>query len=94
MTIGKCLQSIIIPHQNEFIFIWLYIGFAIYYWIQVVFILEEDSSYGFSNEDNYKWMLIATLGEALRVTVTLGYLIFYCMTQSAQKILRTVDLNF
>ena len=39
-------------------------------------------------------MFIATLGVALSVTVTLIYLIFYCMSQSTQKVLRTVDLNF
>jgi hypothetical protein len=31
MTVSMCLTSIILPHSNEFIFIWLYIGFIIYY---------------------------------------------------------------
>jgi hypothetical protein len=47
MTIGKSLTSVFIPHQNEFIFIWLYIGFAIYFWIQVGLIATKDESYGF-----------------------------------------------
>ena len=40
MTVWKCLQSIFMPHQNEFIFIWLYIAFFIYFWLQVAFILS------------------------------------------------------
>ena len=30
---GKSLLSIFIIHQNEFIFIWLYLGFAVYFWV-------------------------------------------------------------
>ena len=42
MTVSMCLTSIILPHQNEFIFIWLFIGFIIYYIIQIGLIASHD----------------------------------------------------
>jgi hypothetical protein len=42
MTVSMCLTSIILPHSNEFIFIWLYIGFIIYYIIQIGLLASHD----------------------------------------------------
>jgi hypothetical protein len=47
MTIGKCLYSIFLIHQNEFIFIWLWLSFAIYFWVEIALILSKDDSIGF-----------------------------------------------
>lgn len=93
MTFCKCLQSIFMPHQCEFIFIWLYLAFAIYFWVQVGFILAQDDSYGFKNEENYRWMLLATTILALSVTFTLVYLVFYCLSSKTERVLKKIDYN-
>ena len=33
LTCGRSLLSMFLLHQNEFIFIWLYLGFAVYFWV-------------------------------------------------------------
>ena len=33
MDANKCWKSMIIPWHNEFIAIWLYVAFALYFWI-------------------------------------------------------------
>lgn len=65
-----------------------------YFWVQVGLILVQDDSYGFKQEQNYKYMFIATLVAALSVTVSLIYLIFYSMSLRVEKVLRQLDLNF
>ena len=45
MDVGKSLKSIFIPHQNEFMFIWLFLGFSIYFWVEVGLVATRDSSF-------------------------------------------------
>jgi hypothetical protein len=62
--------------------------------VQVGLILAQDDSYGFKEEDDYRWMLLATTTIALSVTITLVYLIFYCLSLRAEKVLKNIDFNF
>lgn len=81
------------PNCNEFIFIWLYIGFVVYFWVQSAFILLEDDSYGFKDPSSYKLMAAATITIAVSLTITLIYLIFYSMSERVNKTLYQFDLN-
>ena len=81
------------PNCNEFIFIWLYIGFVVYFWVQSAFILLEDDSYGFKDPSSYKLMAAATITIAVSLTITLIYLIFYSMSERVNKTLYQLDLN-
>ena len=95
MTIGMCLKSIFMPHQNEFIFIWLYLAFAITLWVYFGLLVARDEEvYGFKNEEYYMWMFIATLAVAVSVTVTLIYLTFYSISPWANKALDKLDWSF
>ena len=91
MTVGKCLASIFMPGCNEFIFILLYLGFAIYFWVQTGFIAFHDSSYGFKMDDSYNFMLIATLTIAICISTTLVYVLFYSLSLKMEQILRDVN---
>ena len=42
--------------HNEFIFIWLYIGFAAYFWYQFGLLVAHDDSYGYTKDENYLFM--------------------------------------
>lgn len=81
MSFGKCLKSMFIFYSSEFIFIWLYLGFAIYFWIQVAFIALHEDPYNFKQDDFYIYMLIVTIAIAVSVTFTLVYLIFYPISE-------------
>jgi hypothetical protein len=59
----------------------------------VAFIITEDDQYGFKDEENYRWMLLATSTVAISVTFTLVYLIFYCISLRTEKVLRNIDWN-
>ena len=95
MTVGKCLKSVFMPHQNEFIFIWLYLIFAITLWVYVGLLVSHDEgTYGFRKDENYGWMLVATLPVAISVTVSLIYLVFYSMSPRTERVLEKADWNF
>ena len=48
MNAARSLKSIFIPHQNEFMFIWLFLGFSVYFWVEVGFLATKDSSFAFT----------------------------------------------
>jgi len=45
MDFAKCSKSLILPWHNEWVNIWLYLGFAVYFWIQLAFILGKHKLY-------------------------------------------------
>ena len=94
MNMYRCLKSMFIFYSAEFIFIWLYFGFAVYFWIQVVLIGAHSDQYGYNVRAYYNYMLILTIMIALSVTVTLIFLTFYCISEKVKRILEHVDLNF
>ena len=49
LGIGKCLLSIFMPHHNEFIFIWLFLGFTLYFWIEAILAITESPTFGLKN---------------------------------------------
>lgn len=79
--------------HNEFIFIWLYIGFAAYFWYQFGLLMTHDESYGFKEADNWMYMQWATFVLALSLTVTLIYLIFYSIGKYWERNLKQLDLS-
>lgn len=81
------------PNCNEFIFIWLYVGFVVYFWVQSAFLLTEDESYGYADPSAYKVMGAATITIALSLTITLIYLIFYSMSQRTHDALLKLDVG-
>jgi hypothetical protein len=93
MSIGKCIYSLILIHQNEFPFIWLFLGFAIYFWVQVG-ILGARSDQDFNNDDTYKYMLIANIAAGTTVLFTAVYLTFYSISSKVQKVLQLFNRNF
>lgn len=94
MTVWKCLHSAFLFHQNEFIFIWLYFLFAVYFWYQVGLIGVHSPSYGFNNNDSYGYMLVVTIAIASTVTITLAYTLFYSISDRVRKVFEVINLNF
>lgn len=93
MTFGKCLISIFMIDHNEFIFIWLYLGFAIYFWVQFGFLVAHDDSYGYKRENYYFFMAWATFVLALSLTVSVIYLIFYSISKYWERALNRLDVS-
>lgn len=61
---------------------WIYIVFAVYFWVEAfLIILEVKSEYEFTNDYDFFYMFIATIGIAVSLTVTAIYLIFYSMSK-------------
>ena len=77
----KCLWSILVPWHNEFLNIWFYLVFSIYFWVQLGFIAAQNKKYyKFDHAKEYHFMFIATLGIALSLTMTCAFLIFYSIS--------------
>ena len=84
---GKCLLSVLMPHCNEFLSIWLYLAFAVYFWVESVMIIAKYKDYEFEDYSyDYFYMYIATWGIAFSLTVTALYLIFYAISEKALKL--------
>ena len=60
MSFGKCCYSLILPWHNEWVSIWLYLGFAVYFWIQLGFILAHYKLYQLNSGSDWLLMYIAT----------------------------------
>lgn len=93
MSIGKCLYSLILIHQNEFPFIWLYLSVSIYFMVQIAF-LATQSEFNFQSEESYKYMLIAEIAAGTTTFFTAVYLIFYSISEKVMKVLQLFNLNF
>jgi hypothetical protein len=80
-------------HQNEFIFIWLFLGFAIYFWVYAMQLLARDSSLGFKDDDSYFYMSCSVIPIAVSITTSAVYLTFYSISFRVQFILRLININ-
>lgn len=81
MSFMRCLQSLIAPNNNEFINLYIYLGFAIYFWIQLFLIMFEDKDYyDFNNEYDYYYEFIITFGVVVSFTFTFFYYLLYPMS--------------
>ena len=86
MSVGKCLMGLFYPWQNEFLTTWLYIVFAVYFWVELILIMAmSHKEYNFNNITDYYWMFIATLGIALSLTFTAIYLTFYPLSEKKRE---------
>lgn len=93
MTFGKCCYSLILPWHNEWVNIWLYLAFALYFWIQLCFILAKYKLYKLNNDIDWLLMFITTLGIAVSVTASAVYLTFYSISVRLRDILEAVNLQ-
>ena len=91
MTWTYCLKSLIDPFHNEFVNIWVYIVFALYFWVQSFLILSKSSVYEFNNDDDYYFMFVGTVGIALSLTATAVYLTFYSIGEKEQQMLESYN---
>jgi len=92
MTSRKSMKSLIVPWHNEWLAIWFYISFTIYFWFELIDIMSHDrKNYDFINHKDYEYMFIATLGIAISLTMTTTYLIFYSQSQKLHDQLERAD---
>jgi predicted membrane channel-forming protein YqfA (hemolysin III family) len=95
MSVGKCLASIFRPDNNEFLPIWLFIIFAVYEWVQVLFILIHfKKQYDLPLDVHYMLIFVATFGIAASMTASAVYLIFYPMSRETKKNLELANYCF
>ena len=86
------LKSLIVPWHNEWLSIWFYIGFALYFWISLILIMAHDrKNYDFIDHKDYEYMFIATIGFATSLTTTATYLIFYSQSKELRDLLDAFD---
>ena len=82
----------IVPWHNEWLSIWLYLGFAVYFWVEAISLLAEDShQYKFINLKDFEYMFVATLGIAISLTTTCIYLVFYSGSEIINLLLDEFD---
>lgn len=91
MTATKCTWSLLVPWHNDFLTIWLYISFALYFWIEAKFIRSRNHVYHFKFKPNFDFMFLATLGMAISLTCTAIFLIFYPISAKVNEAMNGVN---
>lgn len=88
----KCLWSLLVPWHNDWLCIWLYLGFGVYFAVETCLIMARDhSEYKFAKESNYNYMFIATLGITISLFTTAAFLILYPISENVRKIMDGFD---
>lgn len=91
MNAWKCIKSMFMAWHAEFTTIWLYLGFTVYFWINIYLILIHDDWYGYTQDDYYTYMLIVTLAIAISLSITTAYIIFYPISEETKNAFEYVD---
>ena len=92
MTWSRCLWSLLVPWHNDWLATWIYIAFGLYFLIESFIIMaREHSIYKFERESNYNYMFIATLGIAISLFTTAGFLVLYPRNQKWRDRLEGYD---
>lgn len=92
MTWTKCLWSMLMPNQNEFVSIWLYLIFFLYFFVQLFFIGLHAGTYSELTEAfDFHVMFVATFSIVITLGFTTVYLIFYPLDKEVQFNLESVN---
>lgn len=91
MNAWKCIKSMFMAWHAEFTTIWLYLGFATYFWINVYLIATRNDWYGYTQDDYYTYMLILTIAIAISLTITTCYIIFYPISEETLKAFEYIE---
>ena len=95
MDFNKSMKSLIVPWHNEWLAIWFYLIFAIYFWVETIIIMSHNyNQYAFKSNKDYDLMFIATFGIASSLSMTTVYLIFYSQAESLRDLLDAFDYMF
>lgn len=89
--VTKSLWSLLVPWHSEWLATWIYIIFALYFWVEAKMIRSKNHVYHFKFKPNWDFMFLATLGIAISLTATAVFLIFYSINKEVMKTLRGVD---
>ena len=74
----ECACSIFWVSQNEFLPIWIYLIFTIYFWVQTLMIVTKAGVYEtVMKDDSLLLIFFVTFGMAVSFSATTCYLIFY-----------------
>ena len=86
-----CLWSMLVPWHVEWLAIWIYFAFALYFWIEAFLIMGHQKDYKLKYSRDWDMMFLATLGIALSLTATCAYLVFYSISHTVNKIFSAFD---
>ena len=79
------------PWHNDFIAIWLLIGFAIYFFVTMIMICARDPKYLFKYHQDYEQLFLYTFGVLFSILCTITYLVFYAVSKDVKTELQKVD---
>lgn len=91
MNAWKCIKSMFMAWHAEFTTIWLYLAFAVYFWVNIYLIAIHDDWYGYKQDEYYTYMLIVTLAIAVSLSITTAYIIFYPISEETLKTFEYID---
>lgn len=90
---GQCFFSLFLPWHNEWINCWLYLGFALYFWIECIFIMaKSQKDFDFNNDWDYFYMFIVTFALAVSLTATFFYYLIYSISAGYLKTMYSIHL--
>ena len=89
---AKCLLSLFLPWHNEWLCIWIYLVFAVYFWVETILICAHaKSSYDLTGDYDWDMMFVVTFSMALSLSITAVYLIFYPISKEFSVIMENLN---
>jgi len=91
MNGAMCMWSLLVPWHADWLVTWIYLVFAIYFWVELFLCLGHTREFKLRYSRDWDMMFLATLGIAISLTMTTVYLIFYSISHTVSKLLSSFD---
>lgn len=79
------------PWHNDFLAIWIYLGFFLYFVVTLFLIAFHTPYYKMKYHQDYEFLFIATFGAAASLGLTTFYLILYPRSDAFNEFLSDLD---
>ena len=91
MNVGMCFWSILVPWHVDWIPIILFLGFTLYFWVQLAFVTLKTDDYRMKSSREYDIMTIATIGVVIGLTCSTLNFLFFSISERARGAFATFD---
>lgn len=81
----------LVPWHNDFIAIWIYLGFFVYFFVTLFLIMFHAPYYKMKYHQDYEFLFIAAFGATASLGLTTVYLILYPRSEAFNQFLSNLD---
>ena len=91
LKLSQLFWSILVPWHNDFIAIWLYIGFFFFFFVSLFMIMCHASLYKMKYHEDYDYLFISAFGATTSLAISVVYLVLYPKSDALNQFLSNLD---